>query len=424
VVAAVFSTDTLIGCEEARVATDVGPKVERLDVGGQVMLTRNSHERRTRQSPPRGVVLVILLLIIMAIAVLSADCLWRSDVELACGRNLLLRLQMDSLAESGLEHAKGLILNPQDIPQDYWTGDLGQQLAAGSHDFYDVNVVKLSECNYRIVSAAYRLRNGERINCTTLKAELRLDPCIAYWQGDDAVIPLEARVAGDVYCGGKLTVKGTVDGDAFAAKTIRASGAVSGHRNELTESAPVGVSPLSPTDFDSHYYVGRGVHGVSIIDTQVLRDVQLGPTPMNPAGVYCRRGVLRLTGHIKIHGVLVVRHDLVLDDQCDVVIEAVKNFPALLVGHDVKMSGRDQHLHIEGLAQVGHSINMGNGVGNTIEIAGALCLVTGGVAETAGCVFTINVAPSKAVILVWRSPQTPQQWSPAGGAFFKSIERL
>jgi hypothetical protein len=424
VVAAVFSTDTLIGYEEAKVATDVGPTVKRLDVGDQMVLTWIAHGRRTRQTPPRGVILVILLLIIMAIAALSADTLWRSDVELACGRNLLLRMQMDALAESGLEHVKGLILHPQEVAQEYWTGDSGQQLSAGSGDFYDVDVAKLSECNYQVVSSAYRLQNGERTGHTTLKAELRLDPCIACWLGNDGVIPLQARVAGDVYCGGRLTVDGTVDGDVFAARTIRVSGAVSGHRNELTESAPVGVPPLSPTDFDSHYYLGRSVHGVHVIDTQVLRDVQLGPTPMNPAGIYCRRGVLRLQGHIKIHGMLVVRHDLILEDQCDVVIEAVKNFPALLVGHDVKMSGPDQHLRIEGLAQVGHSVDLGNEAGNTIEIAGALCLVRGGVENTAGCVLTINVAPGKAAILVWRSPQTPQRWSPAAGAFFKSIERL
>ena len=250
------------------------------------------------------------------------------------------------------------------------------------------------------------------------------DPCIAYWQGNDAVIPLQARVAGDVYCGGKLTVDGTVDGDVFAAKTIRVSGDVSGHRNDLTESGPVAIPGLSPADFDSHYHLGRGVHQVYVIDMMVLRDVRLQPTAVNPGGISCCRGVLRLKGHVKINGMLVVKHDLILEDQCDVVIEAVKNFPALLVGHDVKMSGEDQHLRIEGLAQVGHSINMGHGAGNTIEIIGALCMVAGGVEETAGCVLTINVAPNKAAIEVWRSPQTPERWSPAGGAFFKHIERL
>ncbi len=106
---------------------------------------------------------------IMAIAALSAEALWRSDVELACGRNLLLRMQMDSLAESGLEHARGLILNPQECPQEYWKGDVGQQLVAGSGDFYDVNVVKLSECNYRIVSVRLGYAGEEKVALKDVK---------------------------------------------------------------------------------------------------------------------------------------------------------------------------------------------------------------------------------------------------------------
>ncbi|MCX5644919.1 MAG: hypothetical protein NTZ17_09585 [Phycisphaerae bacterium] len=38
VVAAAFSTDTLIGYEEANVATDAGPTVKRLDVGDPVVV--------------------------------------------------------------------------------------------------------------------------------------------------------------------------------------------------------------------------------------------------------------------------------------------------------------------------------------------------------------------------------------------------
>ena len=40
----------------------------------------------------------------------------------AGGQNSELRMAMDYLAESGLEHAKGLLLNPQEISGDYWTG--------------------------------------------------------------------------------------------------------------------------------------------------------------------------------------------------------------------------------------------------------------------------------------------------------------
>ena len=94
----------------------------------------------------------MVLFIVMVITVLSLGFLSRSDVELACGRNMVLRTQMDYLAESGLEHARGLILNPQDVAAEYWTGAAGQQLVAGSDDYYDVEVIRDSNdyCNYII----------------------------------------------------------------------------------------------------------------------------------------------------------------------------------------------------------------------------------------------------------------------------------
>lgn len=103
----------------------------------------------------RGAALLVVLFIVMAITVASLGFLSRSDVELACGRNMVLRTQMDYLAESGLEHARGLILNPQDVDSEYWTGAEAQQLVAGSTEYYDLEVVRddsdpMDRCNYTI----------------------------------------------------------------------------------------------------------------------------------------------------------------------------------------------------------------------------------------------------------------------------------
>ena len=125
--------------------------------------------------------MLVVLLIVMAVTVLSLGFLSRSDVELACGANMGLRTQNDYLAESGLEHARGLILNPQEIDSNYWSGETRQQLVAGSGDYYDVQVLKLGQCNYQITSEAYRESNGQEIGRSRLQAELRLDPCIAFW---------------------------------------------------------------------------------------------------------------------------------------------------------------------------------------------------------------------------------------------------
>jgi len=135
----------------------------------------NGKKNRTHRS---GMALLVVLIIVMAITILSLGFLSRSDVELACGENMILRTQMDYLAESGLEHARGLILNPQDVSSEYWTGSDGLQLVSGN-DYYDVNVVKLGECNYQLTCDAYRMKNGERFGSSRLTGELRLDPCIA-----------------------------------------------------------------------------------------------------------------------------------------------------------------------------------------------------------------------------------------------------
>ena len=100
----------------------------------------------------RGAALLVVLFIVMVITVLSLGFLSRSDVELACGENMILKTQMDYLAESGLVHAKGLVLSPQDVDSEYWSGDVRQQLITGSDDYYDVDVVRNDPnyCNYFI----------------------------------------------------------------------------------------------------------------------------------------------------------------------------------------------------------------------------------------------------------------------------------
>ena len=70
-----------------------------------------------------GVALLAVLMVIMVITVLALGFLSRSDVELACGHNLATRVQMDYLAESGLEHARGLVL---DLAASDLTGSRGR----------------------------------------------------------------------------------------------------------------------------------------------------------------------------------------------------------------------------------------------------------------------------------------------------------
>ncbi len=370
----------------------------------------------------RGMALIVVLIVIMAITVLSMGFLSRSDVELACGENMILKTQMDYLAESALEHAKGLILNPQDVASEYWTGATGQQLVAGSDDYYDVNVAKLGEFNYRITSTAYREKGGEQVGRSSLQAELRLDPAIACWVNASMTIDSNTVINGDVYSNGNLTNNGTINGDVFANSL---SGVATGQLYPV-DQADVNWPNISVGDFDSGYYIDSTSYTPETLDLADYNNISwpvLGGD--NPAGVFTRDGSLELSGNISINGTLIVNGNLTIKEDPNnptiITITPVKNFPALVVNG---VSGnltieQSCQLTINGLAQV--STMSVSDSSTTVAILGAL-FVNSNLSISAGSV-TITVWPNKAAIEIWPEPGTAQRWSPAAGAFFKGIER-
>jgi len=129
----------------------------------------------------KGVALIVVLFIVMIATILSLGFLTRSDSELACGANMVMKTQMDYLAESGLERAKGFIVGSAGFSGQWAV--TGQQLYSGN-DYYDVNVVSLTipdpnqpmqVFDYQIVSTGYREKNGQKLGESTLKAELCVD---------------------------------------------------------------------------------------------------------------------------------------------------------------------------------------------------------------------------------------------------------
>ncbi len=306
----------------------------------------------------RGAALLVVLLIVMAATILSLGFLSRSDVELACGKNMILRTQMDYLAESGLEHAKGLILNPQDVGSEYWTGDVRQQLVADSNDYYDVMIVRDDPnlCNYFITCDAYREKNGEKIGRSSLEAELRLNPCIAFWAGAGTTIWQGITISGDVDCNGILTNNGAIDGDVFA--------------NGFSGNEPLGQQkPLADLslqwpqvtvgDFASRYTV------------QSIGSILSGVTygPYNPVQVcYNGGGDVELGVNVQIHGMLVVEGDLTIREGGN-VITASKNLPALLVTGNLKVENSGG-LDIDGLAIVEGEVQISAGSANLYIVGG------------------------------------------------------
>ena len=372
----------------------------------------------------QGAALLVVLFIVMVITILSLGFLSRSDVELACGENMILRTQMDYLAESGLEHAKGLILSPQDVDSEYWTGAVGQQLITGSDDYYDVNVVKVGQCNYQITCDAYREKNGERIGRSSLEGGLRLDPCIAYWVGVGTTVGPQITINGDVYCNGDLTNNGTIGGDVFASSSVINTGTIAGQENEVVAQPPIDWPGLNKDDFTSQYYIGSEQYSVESILTVDLNDITLGPDAGNPAGIYYYNGDLRLEENVIINGTLVVSGKLIVSGGGN-RITAEKNFPAIIIGNHLDIEGSGG-ITVEGLIQSEGEVHIKDVNNAVINIIGALFTKTKGfrVGSSLSFTITITAAPAIASIQTWPTPPgNPVRWTPAGGAFFRSIER-
>lgn len=301
---------------------------------------------RTTRSSPRGVALLLVLGMVMAITILALGFIARCDTELAVGQNMAVRMQMDQLATSGLEHARGLLLNPQEVPVD-WAGDAAIQLNLATDDFYDVAIApdpidSNDHCTYGIVSTAYRQRNGQRTGESRLAATLRLDPAIALWT--DAALEVREKWAarGDVRSAGSVTNRGTIGGDVFAPGLV---GDITGaHKNvaALTLDWPLLTSAYSPP----HTTVSNIGPGSVSGNYSLERIWKCGAN-------------LVVEGPAVICGMLLVNGDLVIQGD-GVRLVAGKNMPAVYVTGNLILD-RAANLLIEGLVVVDGHILVGHG---------------------------------------------------------------
>lgn len=373
--------------------------------------------------------MLVVLFVIMAATLISLGFIARSDVELACGRNVGLRMQMDYLAQTGLVHAKALITNPQDADTEsagYWAGDVSLQIEEGD-DYYDLVVVRddsdpADRCTYDIQSLAYRQVEAQKIAQSYLNARLRLDPCIAYWAGADTTVSNTITVNGDVYCEGSVTNLGIINGDVFADSL---TGPAAG-RQYGVDQAGVNWPDFSISDFTPNYYIDSVAYTPQIFDANdVLVNISFTPSAPNPAGVIVCNGNLTLLGNVAIDGTLIVDGDLTVLGANN-TITAVKNFPAIVVD-----DGEDGNLTVEaggqltvaGLVQTELMV-VGDDAAD-ITVRGALFVEDEGIEVAGGYSGNINItaAPMTASTKISLDSDTTVKWTPIGGAFFKSVKR-
>jgi hypothetical protein len=317
------------------------------------------------------VALLMVLLIVLAIAILATGFLAGTGTELACGANTLMRLQMDQLAESGLEHARGLVLHPQDVPADFWTdGATDQQLAAESRDYYSVRTAREANeptdyCTYDITCEAFRLVGSEKTGRSRLAATLRLDPCIGLWSNGNLDFRQTWILHGDLRSGGKvasLTAASSIHGDAF---TDSLQGSIVGQLSDANQLS-LAWPPVTLTYTNPQYANGM-VSGTLSGSTY-------------PPAIWRTPGNLVLAGNVTIRGMLLVGGNLIIRGNGNKIVAAQK-LPALYVNGTLTIENVDG-LQIEGLAVVDQDVQISAAACN-VAVVGAL-FVKGTLVETTG----------------------------------------
>ncbi|MDI9433398.1 MAG: LamG domain-containing protein [Planctomycetota bacterium] len=305
---------------------------------------------RTTRSSPRGVALLLVLGMIMAITILALGFIARCDTELAAGQNMAVRMQMDQLATSGLEHARGLLLNPQEVPSVYWTGEVRQQLGVDSPDFYDVAIVLDDSdpndfCTYEITSTAYRERTGQRTGESRLEATLRLDPAVALWTAADLDVRTDWIIYGDVRSAARVRNEGTIRGDIFASDLIGAITGACKSTDDLKLLWPMLASSYSHPDY-AILPIGPGA---------------VSGTYGSPAVWRCN-GNLLLDGAVVVNGMLLVNGNVTIQGS-GARLTAAKNLPAVYVtGNLVLDSATDSQIVglvvVDGHVLIGHDTDV------------------------------------------------------------------
>ncbi|HNS19176.1 MAG TPA: LamG domain-containing protein [Sedimentisphaerales bacterium] len=330
----------------------------------------------------------MVLLIVMAVTILSAGFIARTDVELACGQSMLLRVQMDQLAHSGLEHAKGLLLCPQPLNVSYvesddwyWVGDAGLQLitdTGGYKDFYDVTVVRdeTDYCTYTVTSKAYRKdSDGDQIGWTGLIAQLRLDPCVGLRSNQDLTFRQNWVLHGDLYCTGSVVSQAptaSLDGDVFATSL---TGTCVGQTYPTTDLSPEWLlGPYVTPAYQNYVYSTNTLTG----GTTMSGDYPTTPTT-NKYIFKCTSGDITLAAGTSIQGMLFVTTGNVTVAGSGCSITTVRNLPALYVGGDLVLTDAS-NLTIKGLAVVGGNLRIGSNVSNVRFLGGLY--VAGDIIET------------------------------------------
>lgn len=334
----------------------------------------------------RGLALLLVVVVLAITAVLGFAMLSSTSLRAAASGNVLRAVSAEGLAESGVELACYYLTYPQNAPTpvaagSFWSGGTGITLGANVPGTIDVEVTKIAERDYRIVSTGHSDNSVRRV----VTAEVRVDPGFQVNHGAafsaDANLTLNTKIYGDILVKGLLVNDGLVDGIVYTDLLPLGSGTI-GNLLGLAASPLTHLPSLSTIrDFSTYTYNGATYSAVEI--SSLPTGSTWGPTPANPAGVFICRVPLYIYNNTRINGTLILETGASLNiSGGGNQIQPLDGFPGLIAKSDVFLrgSGSSRNLKIDGLSWVSGSIkSAGLLLSNCfIEFDGAVLFGNGG----------------------------------------------
>lgn len=135
----------------------------------------NEMKRYKRKScSHKGMALLVVLFLVMAIAIISSGFIARSDATLVGSRNGCIRNEVDYAAWGGLEVAWALVQSPGFGSMTFPL--TAQQLDASSAIYYDLTIGSPVSNMYPVQCSAYQRVNAEIKARSVLSGTLMADP--------------------------------------------------------------------------------------------------------------------------------------------------------------------------------------------------------------------------------------------------------
>ena len=312
------------------------------------------------------VVAVLAVATIMGFVMLSS-----ATLQNRAGANQSKLVDAEYLAESGINIAMYYIQYPDRAPSlnadGYWPGT-GGELDMGDGAKLTIGVTRdpVDDCGFEVTtSVSIGEAQDTRISRNAgarLYLRKRFDVTRAAAFNTDTQISAGTTIGGDVYTSKNLALKTgvplpVINGRGYCKTASVGSLFTAPLGGFRTASPPLpGAPTLAAIDLYQDYKYGQQRYNCSTISSGTLsNETTLGPTEINPAGVYYADHTLQIDSNVTINGTLVVLGGVNVRGS-NIVINPKPGFPALIVTGILDIDRTLKGLTVNGTCYVGQQI--------------------------------------------------------------------